>query len=227
MNKKVIARITVVSFIVGFMIAVQYNTVQQPTERDTRDIWEIRQELSQEKKKHSELLSEIMETSSMVNKYEDANAKNPGQALNDTVFRLKERVGLTDITGPGVILTITASQELMQFGYEIKPISPQLLVRLVNEIHRFNGLHIEIDGQRIVYNSAIRTISGATTVNGVPINKTDVDIRIITESFEEAEKLYSYLYSSTFRDDFYIDNLNLLINDAQTDITISAYDGEI
>lgn len=227
MNRKVIIRITIVSFIVGFMIAVQYNTVQQPTERDTRDIWEIRQELSQEKKRHSELLSEIMETSSMIEKYEDTGANTPGQALNDTVLRLREQVGLTDITGPGVILMITPSQELIQFGYEIKPISPHLLIRLVNEIHRFNGLHIEIDGQRIVYNSAIRNINGATTVNGVPIQETDVEIRIITESFEEAEKLYSYLYSSTFRDEFYIDNLNLIINNAQTDITISAFDGEL
>lgn len=49
MNKKIVAKITIVSTIVGLMIAVQYNTMQQPTARDTRDIWEIRQELSEEK----------------------------------------------------------------------------------------------------------------------------------------------------------------------------------
>lgn len=227
MNQKVIVRITIVSFIVGFMIAVQFNTVHQPTARDTRDIWEIRQELSHEKKRHSELLTEIMETSNMLKQYEDSKEHESSQALNDTVNRLREQVGLSDVSGPGVVLKVTPSFELMEFGYEIKPISPHLLIRLVNEIYRFNGVHIEIDGQRIIYNTAIRTINGVTTINGIPINETDVEIRIITKTFEEAEKLYSYLYSSTFRDDFYIDNLNLIINNAQTDITISAYDGEL
>ncbi len=50
MNRKVVTRITIVSFIVGIMIAVQYNTVKEPSERDTRDTWELRQELSEEKK---------------------------------------------------------------------------------------------------------------------------------------------------------------------------------
>lgn len=50
MEKKVVIRITIISFIVGLMIAVQYNTIQKPESRDTRDIWEIRQELSEEKK---------------------------------------------------------------------------------------------------------------------------------------------------------------------------------
>ena len=32
------------------MLFVQYNTVQDPTIRDTKDIWEIRNELTEEQK---------------------------------------------------------------------------------------------------------------------------------------------------------------------------------
>ena len=51
--------ITIVSFIIGFMLFVQYNTVQNPTIRDTKNIWEIRNELSEELKTHSQLLKAI------------------------------------------------------------------------------------------------------------------------------------------------------------------------
>ncbi|RUL55902.1 MULTISPECIES: DUF881 domain-containing protein [Lysinibacillus] len=227
MDKKVITRITVVSFIVGVMIAVQYNTVQMPTTRDTRDIWEIRQELSEEKKRHSELLSEIATLSSVVEEYENNDTESQAQILKDTVEELKQRAGLSSITGPGVVLNIVPAAELLEMGFQIEPISPNLLIRLVNEIYRYNGHFIEIDGQRLVHTSAIRDINGKTTVNGVPIDSTNIDIYIITENFEKAEKLYSYLFASAFRDDFYLDNLSLVINEAQPSITVSAYDGNL
>ena len=66
MKRKAITRLTIISFIVGLMIAIQYNTVKKPDSRDTRDIWEIRQELSEEKKKHSQLLSEIEKLKKLV-----------------------------------------------------------------------------------------------------------------------------------------------------------------
>lgn len=227
MNIKIVTRITIVSFIVGFMIAVQYNTIQKPTQRDTRDIWEIRQELSEEKKRHSELLSEILSLNGVVKKYEDSNTNNQGQALKETVDDLRKQAGLSPVSGPGIVLNISPSTESIEFGYDVEQIPPDLLIRLVNEIYRFNGLYIEIDGQRLVQTTAIRDINGATTVNSKPISKTDVEIRVITESYEKSEKLYSYLYASSFRDDFYVDNLNLVINKAQKNISISGFDGNL
>lgn len=224
MNKKVVTRMTIVSFIVGVMIAVQYNTVQNPTERDTRDIWEIRQELSEEKKRQSELLAEILTLKGVVEEYENSNSDNQGQVLHNTVEELKRKAGLSSVSGPGLIVNILPSIELVELGYQIEPISPDLLIRLINEIFRFQGLYIEVDGQRVVHTTAIRDINGSTTVNGIPISKTDVEIRVITENYEKAEKLYNYLYASTLKDAFYIDNLNLEIYEAQNEVTVSAYD---
>lgn len=227
MNKKIVARITIVSFIVGVMIAVQYNTVQNPTARDTRDVWAIRQELSEEKKQHSELLSEIATLTNHIKEYEKNDTESQAVLLKNTVEDLKKHVGLSSVSGPGVTLNISPAAELIQFGYTIEPISPNLLIRLVNEIYRYDGLYIEIDGQRLIHTTAIRDINGITTVNSVPINNMNVEIKIITDSFEKAEKLYGYLYASSFRDDFYLDNLNLVINEAQTNITITEFDGKL
>ncbi|MED3660318.1 DUF881 domain-containing protein [Ureibacillus sp. FSL K6-8385] len=226
MERNVVIRITIISFVVGFMIAVQYNTVKKPESRDTRDIWEIRHELAEEKRLHSELLNEIASLKKIKAEYEDEDSEEQGKALQSTVDDLRKRAGLTKVTGPGVHLNIQPAEELILSGYKVEPIPPDLLIRLVNEIYRYNGLYIEIDGQRVVHTTAIRDINGRTTVNSVPISNSNVDILIITESFEQAEKLYSYLYASTFRDDFYIDNLKLTIYPAREDITIGAYDGE-
>ena len=209
------------------MIAIQYNTIQNPTERDTRDIWEIRQELSEEKKRHSELLSEIVTLKSIVNQYENNDKENQAQILKNTVQDLKMRAGLEAVSGPGVILKIEPAMELVALGLEVETIPPDLLIRLVNEIYRYHGIYIEIDGQRLVHTSAIRDINGKTTINGFAIHNSNVEIRVITESFEKAEKLYSYLYASTFSDDFYLDNLHLIINKAVTNLTIQEYDGKL
>lgn len=204
------------------MLAVQYNTVQNPTERNTADIWGIRQELSAEKERHSELLTSITDLTGVVDKYEDADFDNPELLLQETVNKLKEQAGILPTSGPGVTLTIDPSEELMQFGYEIKPISPELLIRLMNDLYRYNAEAIEIDEKRVTYNTAIRDINGKTTINSEPIEKTNIKINVITQTLEQAEKLKNRLLASSFQDEFYIDNLVLSIHDAQQNVRINS-----
>lgn len=222
MTKKMYRNITIISFIIGFMLAVQYNTVQNPTERNTVDIWEIRQQLSAEQERQSELLTAISSLSETVNKYEDAEFDNPEMLLQETIDSLKASAGILPTSGPGVTLTIEPSQELMSFGYEIKPISPELLIRLINDLYRYNAQAIEIDNKRIFFNTAIRDINGQTTINSEPIEETNVEINVITATNEQAEKLKNHLLASSFPDEFYIDNLELTIHEAEQNIRINS-----
>lgn len=214
--------ITIVSFIIGFMLFVQYNTVQNPTIRDTKNIWEIRNELSEELKTHSELLNEIQETNIKVNEYENMSDKDPEEILMETLDELKKELGEEAVTGPGFTIKIAPSAEAVQFGYEVEVIPPLLLTRLVNELNRNKAKYMEIDGQRLTLWSAIRDINGRTTVNGRPINKADVEIKVIGNSDEEVQKLYNFILSSTLIDEFYIDNLNVKVGQVVTDLTIEA-----
>lgn len=222
MTKKMYRNITIVSFIIGFMLAVQYNTVQNPTERNTVDIWEIRQQLSEEKVRHSDLLTAIAEVTETVNKYEDAEFDNPELLLQQTVDNLKAQAGILPIKGPGVTLTIEPAAELLQFGYEIKPISPELLIRLINDLYRYNAQAIEIGGKRLTYNSAIRDINGITMVNSEPIDDLNVEINIITQSYDQAKKLKNHLLASSFPEQFYIDNLVLTVHEPSENIRINS-----
>lgn len=227
MKKKTILHITVISFIIGFMLAVQYNTVQSPKKVETTDIWEIRQELSDEKLRHSQLLTQIRQAQETIRQYEDEELDNPEAILTRTVDQLQAAAGIKEVSGPGLIMNIGPSEELIDYGYTVEEISPQLLIRLVNEIYRYKGHYVEIAGQRLVHSSAIRDINGKTTVNGVPIGKVDIEIKVVTETEEEASKLYNYLLASSFMDEFFIDNMLLTVEEPQPSITVDAADMEI
>jgi len=227
MKLGVYTRFTFILLIVGFMLAVQYNTVQQPEERDTRDIWEVRQELSREKQLHSELLSDIQSVNQTITKYENLQSESPAQALNETLENLRIKAGLTEITGPGIVLSVEPSLEAQVLGQNITGISPDLLVRLINEVNRFNGHHIDVDGKRIVHSTPIRDINGQTTVNSLNVRTPPFKIRIGTDTLEDAEMLYNHLQSSMIADDFFIDNLSLTIGEPVKELKIPAFNQKI
>ncbi|SER58116.1 DUF881 domain-containing protein [Psychrobacillus sp. OK032] len=227
MKKAVYIRFTIILLIVGFMLAVQYNTVKNPETRDTRDIWAIRQELARETELHSELLSEVRMLEQTIGKYENMRNESPEIALNDTVNQLKKDIGIEPFNGPGLTINVKPSLESIAMGQEIEGISPDLLIRLVNEINRFKAKAVEIDGKRIIYSSAIRDVNGKTTVNNLAIRNAPFTIKIGTTSFEDAKKMYNQLEASAIGDDFYIDNLTLEIGDPENNLTISGYDQSV
>ncbi|MDN7244268.1 DUF881 domain-containing protein [Planococcus shenhongbingii] len=227
MKKKISSRFSIILFVIGLMAAIQYNTINEPDSRDTRDVWQIRQELAQEKRLHSELLSEIGTVDETLTKYEDASTESPEQALKETVEDLQRLAGLTEITGPGIEVSIEPSPEAVALGLNIEDIAPDLLIRLVNEINRHNGLYVSIDGNRIINTTAIRDINGATTVNTVPIQTPPFNIKIVSKSKEDTEKLYNHLMSSRILDDFYIDNLSVIVSEPVDALTVEAYEKEI
>lgn len=227
MKKKVFSRFTMILFVIGLMTAIQFNTINEPDSRDTRDVWEIRQELSREKQLHSELLSEIGTIDDTLSKYAEASNDSPEQALQETVGDLREGAGLTELTGPGLHIFIEPSPEAVVTGQNIEQISPELLIRFVNEINRFNDIDLAIDGKRIINTSPIRDINGRTTINGKPIGTPPLELKIVAATMESAEKLHNHLRASPILDNFYIDNLSVDVKQPQEKITVEAYDEEL
>lgn len=212
---------TFILLLVGFMVAVQYNTVQQPEKRDTRDIWAIRNELAKERKLHSELLTEIRELDETLTKYGTSEKGQAGQALSETVSKLREQAGMTELTGPGIVIDVKPSEESVALGTPLHEISPELLTRFVNDSNRFKDIDMEIDGKRVTALSAIRDINGNTTVNGLPVQIPPFQIKIISSDLESSETLYNFLQSSSLLDDFYLDDFILEISEPAEGITIS------
>ena len=88
-HKKNISFIAI-SAVIGFMIAIQFQTVKKPVERDTRDLWQLREALLQEKELQSELLSEIRSNEEKLLAYESKQKQSKEQALVDTIQELKD-----------------------------------------------------------------------------------------------------------------------------------------
>lgn len=205
-------KFTIVLLTIGFLIAIQYNTVQKPAERDTRDMWAIRNELSSEKKLHSELLNEIRNLDKTIRTYKSLNDENAGTILLETVEDLRRQAGMTDVEGPGLIIEVNPSPESIALGAEISSISPDLLTRFINELNRVQWKALEIDGKRYTTLSAIRDINGHTTVNGLNVSSPPFLIKIVTDTLEDSEKVSNRLHASLFHDDFYLDDLILKVS---------------
>ncbi len=216
-------KFSLVLIIIGFMTAVQYNSLQKPKERDTRDIWAIRNELSAEKQLHSELLTKVRELDKTTAAYESSKEENTEKVLGETVDKLYEEAGMTDIEGPGLVIEVGPSPESVAFGNPIVAVSPDLLTRFVNELNRFKGYSLEIDGKRYTKLSSIRDINGITTVNGVNISTPPFKIKIVAQDFKDVEKLYNTIQASEINDDFYLDDLILDIGEPERKVEIRGW----
>ncbi len=222
MKKRISIPLLLIIFFVGFMLAIQYNSINHgQDERDTRDNWAIRNELAKQKNIQSRLHEEIRQMNHTLKQYEAEAESDPEQVLKSTVNQLKEQAGFLAVEGPGLVLEIKPSPESVAFGIPIETIPSDLLTRFINEINRFEKLQIEIDGKRFSTLSPIRDINGITTVNGLNVSNPPFMIKIITENLEEAHRLSSYIQSSSLRDDFYLDNLVIDIHEVSEQIQLS------
>ncbi len=86
---------TLITIIIGFMIAVQFQTVKEPVVRDTRNIWELREALTKELELESELKKEIHLNEGRINNYETEIRGSKEEALKQTLLELKKEAGLS------------------------------------------------------------------------------------------------------------------------------------
>ncbi len=215
---------TLLTTIFGLMLAIQFQTIKEPIVRDTRDMWELRDDLKEEQQLQVKLLSEIRKYDEIIETYKLEENENPEAALKETLNVLKEEAGLTEVEGPGVIITIDRlfSEDIL--GMKLDNISPDLLKRLINELNSYDAEEISIQGRRLINSSVIRDINGQTKMDNYSLNTYPIEIKVISEN---AEKLYNRMNASTTDEDFAIDNLKLTISEPIDSITIPAYDDTI
>ncbi|MCR2820806.1 DUF881 domain-containing protein [Lederbergia panacisoli] len=215
--------ITVITIIIGFMIAIQFKTVHEPTTRDTRDLWELRETLSNEMKLQSRLLEEIRLHDKRINDYASEIEGSKEQALKQTLEQLKKEIGLTEVEGPGIVLTIDSIDKALLLGQRVNSVSPMNLKRLINEINMYGAKDISIDGERLINTTVIRDINGETKVGTHSLKTLPFHIHITTENMGVAEKMYNRMQISAIKDDFFIDNLKVEISKPNKSVVVPAY----
>ncbi|WP_162805695.1 DUF881 domain-containing protein [Sporosarcina sp. PTS2304] len=225
MKEKINWKFTLILCIVGFVLALQYKSMNIEPARDTRDMWAIRKELSNEKKIHSELLDEIREVDQTLSSYTKMTNESTAEVLQNTLDKLYEQAGFMPTTGPGFVIEVAPSPESIAFGYEIKPVSSELLTWFINVVNQHQGNELEIDGKRFTTLSWIRDINGKLTVSGENVSTPPFKIKIVSATLEQSEKLYNHLLSTTIQDEFYLDDLVLTISKPTERVALQGWTG--
>ncbi|MGE6631299.1 DUF881 domain-containing protein [Bacillus sp. NPDC077027] len=223
-KKKPLLSLTVLMVIFGVMVSIQFNSLQNPEVRDTRDVWELREDLSASKTKELDLLKEIEKYDDMLKKYQNQEDQSKETQLTKTLNELKQKAGLTEVNGSGIELKITQLFSKDLTGEEVKDIPPDLFKKLINEVNMYGADHITINDHRMIHTSVIRDINGTTKMDGYSLDGETVDIKIISS---QAEKLYSRLNVSDIKDLFAQENFALTISRPKEKIHLKAYDGAI
>ena len=218
---------TIITLIIGFMIAVQLQTVQEPIVRDTRDTRQLREDLLNEKELQLSLIREIQSNEEKLKKYETERAQSKESILKDTLNELKAEAGLTETEGPGLLIDIEPLEEELLLGKPVQPISPDLLQQLVNELNQYGAENIAIDEQRIINSTVIRDINGETKVDRHSISGFPIRIKVTVKNDEAAKRLYNQMQVAKSADDFFIDNLRLTISEPQQQVVMPAYQDTI
>ncbi len=219
---------TAVTIVIGLMMAVQFQTVKKPVVRDTRDTWQLREDYLKEKEIQSKLLQEIRSNEEKLAKYESERKTSKEQVLRETLDELKTQSGLTEVIGPGIILTIEPVYEEILLGESAPTISPDSLKRLINELNMNGALNISVAGQRIINTTVIRDINNDTKIDGHSLKDFPIEIKVIADTMKNAEKLYNRMQASQSAEElFRFDNLKVNVQNPSANISIPAYQDTI
>ncbi|WLR43620.1 DUF881 domain-containing protein [Bacillus carboniphilus] len=214
---------SLLSTVVGFLFVVQFYSVNQPEIRDTRNIWQLREDLLKEQERSRTLEQDIYKYEQLIANYETQMNDSPEKALKETLEQLKVEAGLTQVEGEGVKVTIDSLFN-EQLGMQVSYVSPEIMQKLINELNSFGAEEIAVNNRRVVNSTVIRDINGVTKLDGYGLNSFPIQINILTD---DVEKLSNRFLASTIEEDFAVDNLSIEITEPIEQIMIPAYDEPI
>lgn len=209
---------TIVTAVLGFMVAVLFQSTKEVEVRDTRNIMELQQALTSEKERQQELNEEIAKQLEHLSQLQQGG--DVEEVMESAMEELKYRAGLTEVSGPGVILEISPVFDENFDGGAIRSVPPYLLRMLINELNINGASEIAVASQRVVSTSAIREANGVTLVNSSRVTQFPLRVRVITD---DPEGLHYAMMSSSSREMFSYENLSLE-SSTVTELVLPAYD---
>ncbi len=145
------------------VIFVQFKTINQTdiTSLENMREDELRTEISNFKQKVEETKKQLEETNQKIKEYEETinTDKKASELLTQELEQQNNILGKNDVTGNGVIITLTDTRAQKITGEDLRA--------LLNQLRTDGAEAISINGQRIVYDSYVVDIGGTfISVNG-------------------------------------------------------------
>lgn len=205
----------IISMFLVAMMGVQFKTIKQTdiTSLESMQEEELRNEILNLKEKNEEIQKKIQENEEKINEYKETlnNSQMAEELLNNELHEYEEQIGLTDIAGEGIILTLTDTNE--------QSYSFSNLVDFVNELKYAGATAISINDNRIINTTEIVEISkkyillnGDQRISSPYIIKAIGDKKKMLETFNMKDEGYVDLYKSAGYDIKIQENNNITIN---------------
>lgn len=152
--------IATVSMILGVMLVTQY--------RMTQTIAEGNVNLQRSGELALQINSLMEEKKSLQKQLETIKKEGTVEGLKEENDRLQMQAGLTNVRGPGVVLTINDSKVPVKSGENpnLYLIHDEDILRIINELRAAGAEAIAINDQRLIGTSEIRCAGPTITVNG-------------------------------------------------------------
>lgn len=169
------AAITVVCVVLGVLIALQMKNVNA-TKLTENNLMEIQTRLLDYAQKNQELSQRNANLNLYISQLE-SSLKADNSAV-DAIIKEKERyavfAGLTEVTGPGLKITIVCNSDTQ--------IRDSILRQYVNELRALGAQAISINQERMVAMSEIRVSGGSIIINGNSYDRQGVyEIKAIAD----------------------------------------------
>ena len=211
----------IVSIFLVSLMGVQIKTIKKTdiTALETMQEDELRNEILNLKEKNDELQAKISDNEEKIKEYNETlnNNQRAEELLNNEVKEYEEKIGLTDVSGSGVIITLTDTPD-QSYSYSN-------LVDYINELRYAGATAISINDYRVISTTEIVEISKKyillntdQRVSSPYVIKAIGDKEKILEVFNLKDEGYIDLY----RDAGYTVSI-----EGRDDITIKKYDKEI
>lgn len=171
---KGLLEITIICFIIGFMLITQYRSVSQLGGFvSTTRAQELAGQLNELKKEKEDLINKISELEREIKEFEDQVVQDNQIVENLRINTQKAQMiaGLLDVKGPGIIISLDYTPLEGETGYDPFLIYPEYLLLLLNELNSSGAEAISINEQRIISTSEIRLAGNHIVINGEKLSR--------------------------------------------------------
>jgi len=231
-EKQVSIILGTVCMILVFAIFVQVKTVENTTSTVGQSFAEdkLRDEVLKTQEKYEQLLAAVEKEENELELIRKQVVKDNDEAtkIEEELKKVNKLLGLTDITGQGVIIKLddnkTASFETIGIDVDISSflVHNSDLLQVVNELWNAGAEAISINGERLVETTAIVCIGNVVSING---NK--VGAPFIINAIGDPERLYgAFIRPESFLKKLSRDGVETDIKKA-TNIFVPKYKGAI
>lgn len=208
----------IMCFIIVYTICIQFKTVDKidVSEIETMRETELRESLASWKQQYEQATKELNANNDRIKEYNKRIESNDeaGELLEEELQNAKMLLGLTDVQGTGIVITLSDNNETSVISTD--------LLDLINELNSAGAEAISINNQRIISMTDIVDVDEFVLVNGERI-ASPYTIKAIGD--------ITYLQSALSIKNGFVDNyktngytISMTTND---NVIINKYNGEI